>query len=33
MTPVLPFLKKQIIAEQFDDAPEHFQVIYGTSTR
>ncbi|MCP5246359.1 MAG: lysine 2,3-aminomutase [Burkholderiales bacterium] len=26
MTPVLPFLKKQIFAEQFDDAPEHFQV-------
>ncbi|GJL76364.1 KamA family radical SAM protein [Nitrosomonas sp.] len=26
MTPVLPFIKKQIISEQFDDTPEHFQV-------
>lgn len=26
MTPVLPFIKKQILAEQFVDSPEHFQV-------
>ena len=26
MTSVLPLIKKQIVAEQIDDAPEHFQV-------
>lgn len=26
MTPVVPFIKKQIISEQFERAPEHFQV-------